>query len=107
MKLAQITAGVLVAASLAIGTAQADSQPERFAALGGVQATEMSAAEMEATTGELNGYDILAPAIARARTPEGKRLLMAAAEAMNAGFKQAGLLTKCVSCYEYPTQSSR
>ncbi len=99
MKISRITAGLLLATGLAFGTAQATQQDERFGALAGVNVQAMTDTEMQATTGELNAYDVLAPLLARAQdNPQAFQALVQLAERSNAFLARLGLLTPCVSC---------
>jgi hypothetical protein len=81
----------------------------KFSALGGVEAQVLSLEEMQATTGQVNAFDIAAALFAEARTlnryprlqDSAMRLAMyyqADAAAINATFARLGLLTPCVTC---------
>jgi len=107
-KLCLVAASLICVVLLSTASAAAPNQ-NGMSALRGVDAQPMSAAEMQAVSGELNAYDIAAALRALAATEAKYPRLQADtlklaqyfsdnAVAINAVFLKLGILTPCHSC---------
>jgi hypothetical protein len=104
------TAVALLSSSLLCSTAiAADSNKDAYSAVQGINAQALSVDEMQATSGQLNAYDIAAALTALAaklgKYPKLQQddLKLANwytvnAVAINAEFQKLGILTPCKSC---------
>jgi hypothetical protein len=110
MRIKRVAASMFGAAMLfSAGTFAAPRSDSDFAALRGLEAQSLSAAEMRSISGELNAFDIAAALTAQAATLAKYPKLQAAAlklaaynianaTAINAAFAKHGLLTPCKTC---------
>lgn len=99
----------LMCAMLLLPASAATPDQSGMSVLQGVEAQQMTAAEMKAVSGELNAYDIAA-ALTKLATQEAKYPKLQAATlklasyfttnavAINASFQKFGILTPCMSC---------
>lgn len=103
-------AAALLTSSLLCSTAlAAGSKQDTFTAVQGINAQALSTNEMQATSGQLNAYDIAAALTAEAANLAKYPKLQQAdlklanwyqvnAVAINAEFQKLGILTPCKSC---------
>jgi hypothetical protein len=103
------TTALLSSSLLCAAAFAAAPQQQSFSAVEGVNAQALSVDEMQATSGELNAYDIAAALTAEAAKLAKYPKLQAAdlklaswytvnAAAINAEFQKLGILTPCKSC---------